>query len=124
MGPAGHIHNTVLPAWFQQARQALLEKFRSANNGAGFSLMIKEYTVTFHRALVLVPDIEIDIEVDRVGNSSFVLLESAKQDGHLAAESRVVYVLVDADERPTPIPDHLKNLLDEHRVQQLAVAAN
>lgn len=36
--------------------------------------MIKEYTVTFHRELVLVAD----IDVERVGTSSFLLHEAAR----------------------------------------------
>ncbi|MDN5704803.1 MAG: acyl-CoA thioesterase [Yaniella sp.] len=115
LGPVGHIHNTVLPAWFQQARQELLDAFQDPQAVLLAPLMIKEYTVTFHRELVLAPDVEVTIEVERIGNSSFSLHEQAFQSGHLSAESRVVYIYVGSDGRPAPIPEDRKALLLQHK---------
>lgn len=117
LGPAGHVHNTVLPAWFQEARYDILHRFSDPGAENPLPLMIKEYTVTFHRELVLVPDVVVDIAVERVGNSSFVLHEAAHQNGRLAAESRVVYIYVGADNRPATVPDQLRSYLEQHRVQ-------
>lgn len=114
LGPAGHVHNTVLPAWFQQARQPLLEEFLTPPDESALPLMIKEYTVTFHRELLLTPDVEVDISVERIGNSSFVLHESARQDRQVAAESRVVYVYVGTDSQPAMIPALQRSLLRAH----------
>ena len=115
LGPMGHVHHTVLPAWFQEARQPLLVEFPSIDgNQDQLPLMIKEYTVTLHRELFLTPDVMIDITVERVGNSSFVLHEVARQDDQVAAESRVVYIYVGADHRPTPVPENLRNYLEQH----------
>lgn len=116
VGPAGHVHNTVLPAWFQEARNEILKTFYTPQSDNPLPLMIKEYKVTFHRELVLVPDVLIDIAVERIGNSSFVLHEVARQAGQLAAESRVVYIYVGADNRSARIPDHLRTYLEQHRV--------
>lgn len=118
LGAGGHIHNTVLPAWFQEARHELLQTFRNPAAPNPVPLMIKEYTVTFHRELVLEPDVAIEIVVERVGNSSFVLQEAAHQKGLLAAESRVVYVYVGVDNRPATIPDELRTYLEQHRVPE------
>lgn len=113
--PMGHIHNTVLPAWFQEARQPLLAKFRTIDGDQSeLPLMIKEYTVTFHRELFLTPDVTVDIAVERVGNSSFVLHEVARQDDEVAAESRVVYIHVGADHSPAPIPETMRSYLAQH----------
>lgn len=114
LGPAGHVHNTVLPAWFQQARQPIVEAFGIGSHNDHFPLMIKEYTVTFHRELVLLPEVVVDIVVERIGNSSFVLHEAASQDGQLAAESRVVYIYVGADGRPASIPQEFRTYLEQH----------
>ena len=114
LGPAGHVHNTALPAWFQQARRPLLETFRTSPSAPALPLMIKEYTVTLHRELCLTPDVMIDITVERVGKSSFVLHEVARQDDQVAAESRVVYIYVGADHRPTFVPENLRNYLEQH----------
>lgn len=114
LGPVGHIHNTVLPAWFQEARHEILQAFSEPQAANPLPLMIKEYTVTFHRELVLAPDVEIEIQVERIGTSSFVLHEVACQNQQLAAEARVVYIYVGADNRPTPIPEHLRTFLQTH----------
>ena len=114
MGPSGHVHNTVLPAWFQEARQALLVEFLTSPDEPALPLMVKEYTVTFHRELMLTPDVEIDISVERVGNSSFVLHEAASQNDQVAAESRVVYIHVGDDNRPASIPARLREVLERH----------
>lgn len=115
LGPVGHIHNTVLPAWFQQARQELLEVFHDPAIGDLPPLVIKQYTVTFHRELFLTPDVEVTIEVEHIGNSSFTLYESAFQSGKLCAASRVVYIYVGSDGRPAPIPAAGKVFLDEQK---------
>lgn len=115
LGPVGHIHNTVLPAWFQQARQELLDAFYDPQAAISVPLMIKEYTVTFHRELVLDPDVEVSIQVERIGNSSFTLHEQAFQSGQLSAESRVVYIYVGSDGRPAPIPEERKAFLLQHQ---------
>lgn len=117
LGPAGHIHNTVLPAWFQEARYEILEACSPPMTPDLLPLMIKEYTVTFHRELVLSPEVVIEIHVERIGNSSFVLQETAWQRNHKAATSRVVYVYVGADSQPSPIPDQLRIYLAQHCVQ-------
>lgn len=114
LGPAGHVHNTVLPAWFQEARHDLVEKFLTPQADNPLPLMIKEYTVTFHRELVLSPDVEIKIVVEKIGNSSFVLYEQAHQGGLLSCESRVVYIYVGSDNRPAPIPEDLRTYLKQH----------
>lgn len=117
LGPVGHVHNTVLPAWFQEARHEIMQQFSDPEAGDSMPLMIKEYTVTFHRELVLVPDVVVEIVVERVGNSSFVLHEQAYQDGQLAAESRVVYIYVGDDNRPARIPERHRQYLNQHRVE-------
>ncbi|OAV60212.1 acyl-CoA thioesterase [Enteractinococcus helveticum] len=115
LGPAGHVHNTVLPAWFQEARSEFIEKFSDPKAANPLPLMIKEYTVTFHRELVLVPAVEVEISVEKIGNSSFVLHERALQDSQLAAESRVVYIYVGIDNRPAAIPEEPRAFLEEHQ---------
>ncbi|HIY84973.1 MAG TPA: acyl-CoA thioesterase [Candidatus Yaniella excrementavium] len=117
LGPVGHIHNTVLPAWFQQARQELLDAFYAPQTGELPPLLIKEYTVTFHRELTLTPDVEVSIEVERIGNTSFTLHEFAYQSGELSAESQVVYIFVGPDGRPAPIPEDGKVVLNQHKTR-------
>ena len=114
MSPSGHVHNTVLPAWFQEARQSLLAEFLASPDEPALPLMVKEYTVTFHRELMLTPDVEIDVSVERIGNSSFVLHEVASQNNQVAAESRVVYVHVGDDNRSASIPARLREALERH----------
>ncbi len=115
LGPVGHIHNTVLPAWFQQARQELLDAFLDPEVAELPSLLVKEYTVTFHRELVLAPDVEVSIQVKRIGNSSFTLHEQAFQSGQLSAESQVVYIYVGLNGRPEHIPEERKAFLLQHQ---------
>lgn len=114
LGPAGHVHNTVLPAWFQEARYELVRVFSDRQAENPLPLMIKEYTVTFHRELVMEPDVVIEIVVERVGNSSFILHETARQNDEIAAESRVVYIYVGADNRPATIPEERRAFLEKH----------
>ena len=114
LGPSGHVHNTVLPAWFQEARHELLDAFMDPNDATAFPLMIKEYTITFHRELVLTPEVTVEIQVERIGTSSFTLHEQAYQNEELTAESRVVYINVGPDHRPEPIPEDQKAFLGEH----------
>lgn len=115
LGPVGHIHNTVLPAWFQQARQELLDAFLDPEVAELPPLLVKEYTVIFHRELVLALDVEVSIHVERIGNSSFTLHEQAFQSGQLSAESQVVYIYVGLNGRPELIPEERKAFLLQHQ---------
>ncbi len=78
--------------------------------------MVKEYTITFHREIVVSPSIMIQIQVQSIGNSSFTLCEEAFQDGRLSAESTVVYIHVGPDHRPAPIPPAQREFLATHQV--------
>ena len=115
LGPAGHVHNTVLPSWFQQARGGLLAEFFTPKDTDPLPLMVKEYTITFHREIVMSP-VEIQIHVQNIGNSSFTLFEQAFQDRHLSAESTVVYINVGQDHRPAPIPAAQREFLVTHQI--------
>src|SRR5699024_4609230 len=113
LGPAVHVHNTVLSSWFQQARGALLSEFFKPN---ALPLMVKEYTLTFHREIVMSPLITIQIQVHRVGHSLFTVHEQPFQDGPPSDESTVVYINLRPDHRPAPIPPAQREFLATHQV--------
>lgn len=112
---AGHISNTVLPVWFEAGRAAIYAMFRDCADFDSSPLVIKTFTVTFHRELELSGEVTIECAVTRVGRTSFALTERAVQDGRVCATGDVVYVVVGA-EGPVAVPDSIREQLNAHQV--------
>ena len=45
----GHISNTGLPVWFEAGRAEIYAMFRNSKHIESSTLVIKTFTVTFHR---------------------------------------------------------------------------
>lgn len=52
--------------------------------------------------------VEVDVGTDRVGGSSFVVAFDVRVGDSRCCRVRTTYVLVDADGRPTRVPDDLR----------------
>lgn len=112
---AGHISNMVLPVWFEAGRAAIYPMFRDCADFDSSPLVIKTFTVTFHRQLELSGEVIIECTVTRVGRTSFALTERAVQDGQVCATGDVVCVVVGA-EGPVAVPDSIRKQLNAHQV--------
>ena len=84
----GHINNTVLPQWFEQARSPIFKFFVPSMNPAEWNLILAKIEVEFVSELFYPNDVELRSYVERLGNSSCVVYQEAWQGGKLGAKGR------------------------------------
>lgn len=114
-----HINNTVLPVWFEAARNPLFSLFTPDHDFAKWKLVIVKTTLEFVGQVYFGEDVEIRTWVKNIGNSSLELYEELYQKNELCAKNTVVYVNYDLDKQQSEsIPDLLRKELEKHRCEE------
>ena len=110
-----HVNNTVIPGWFEQARNPVYRIFNPEFAFEGWNLILARYEIDFVRPLVISGDVTIRTWVSRIGSSSFEVGQEAEQRGVLCTRGKTVLVHYDfANARPLPIPDAIRAQLAAH----------
>lgn len=110
-----HVNNTVIPGWFEQARNPIYRIFNPEFAFEGWNLILARYEIDFLRPLVISGEVTIRTWVSRVGTSSFEVAQEAEQGGVRCTRGATVLVHYDfALGRPVPIPPAIRALLGEH----------
>lgn len=113
----GHISNTTLPVWFEQARMPLFQIFHPTLDVKTWPLIIARVEVDYVAQSFWQRPVEIRTGVGRVGNSSFQAVQEAWQDGKLIARGTAVMIHFDyKTEKSLPIPQEIRDQLAEHVV--------
>ena len=113
----GHINNTVLPIWFENAREPIFRLFNPTLDIQQWQLIIARIDVEFLKQMQFGLDVELRTGLDKVGNSSMHIHHEAWQNGELCARGKAILIHYDySAEKATPIPDGVKQKLEEHRI--------
>lgn len=111
----GHINNTRLPVWFEQARTELFRLFTPDLDPRQWRLILARFDVEFRAELFYGQPVEIRTELARLGNSSFTVAQQAWQSGRLAAFGNAVMVHYDhREKRSLPLEGPLREALEAH----------
>jgi acyl-CoA thioester hydrolase len=111
----GHINNTVLPQWFEQARSPIFKLFVPSMNPAEWNLILAKIEVEFVSELFYPDDVELRSYVERLGNSSCVVYQEVWQGGKLGAKGRATLVHFDhQSKKAIPIPEPIRTQLAAH----------
>jgi acyl-CoA thioester hydrolase len=111
----GHINNTVIPVWFLEAREPVLGWFAPNGDFDSGSIAVVRVEVDYLGETRFGEDVTVRTGVERIGNSSFVLLQSVEQNGATTARGRTTLVHFDAKtRRSAPIPDEIRPKLAGH----------
>lgn len=114
----GHISNTTLPVWFEQAREPLFRIFNPTLDVKTWPLIIARVEVDFVAQSFWHLPVEIRTGIGRVGNSSFQVVQEAWQDGQLIARGKAVLIQFDyKTEKALAISDEIRTQLVEHTVE-------
>ena len=111
----GHLNQAAYLALFERARWALL----AAGPGmkvferAGVWPAVRRTTVDYHASAWPGDVLAFDIEVTHRGRTSFTLRQRAHRvgDDRLIAEAEILFVCIDREERPVPVPDEIMDAL-------------
>ncbi|WP_430461733.1 acyl-CoA thioesterase [Thalassolituus sp. LLYu03] len=111
----GHINNTVLPVWFEDARTPLFRLFTPDLNPQDWHLIIAKIEVEFVGELFYGREVEVRTYLSKLGNSSMTIAHEAWQDGRLGARGTAVMVHFDhSAKKSVAIPDAIRAQLSEH----------
>jgi acyl-CoA thioester hydrolase len=118
----GHVFNANYLVYFDVI---LTELWREALGSYealtsdGLDLVVAETGVRFRTPARFDDELEITLEVERLGDTSMVSVIGIARNGDTIAEGRIVHVFVRADrlgEKAT-IPDHVRRMLQRYTVE-------
>jgi acyl-CoA thioester hydrolase len=108
----GHINNTALPVWFEAARVPIFKIFTPDLDPKQWKLIVAKVEVTFKGELFYGQEVEIKTAIERIGSSSFMILQQAWQHGECCAEGKTVMVRYDfANKSSQPLSEEEKQQL-------------
>ena len=116
---AGHVGNTVMVVWFEEARAPLFKMFRPTLEVDGWPLILASYQVDFRAQLYYGKPVTIKTWVKRIGNSSFETYQEAWQNKQCCASGSTTMVHFDyAAGKASPIPADIRDKLASHLYQE------
>lgn len=111
----GHINNASIATWFEEARRPLFKIFNPSLDPKKWNLIIARVEIDYLAQGHYQKDTEILTHLERIGNSSMIIVQQALQDGTCIAKGKTVMVHFDYQtNKPAPIPEAIRTLLSEH----------
>lgn len=113
----GHISNTTLPVWFEQARTPVFHIFHPTLEAETWPLIIARLEIDLMAQSYWHIPVKIKTGIGKIGNSSFHVIQEAWQGDKQIARGVAVLIHFDYEiEKALPIPDDIKARLAEHAV--------
>lgn len=111
----GHINNTVIPVWFEQARRPIFEFFTPDLDPRKWRLIIARIEVDFMAETRFGSEVEIRTYLSHLGNASLKLTHELWQQGVLRAKGMAVLVHYNYQTgKSMAIPDDIRHQLAVH----------
>jgi acyl-CoA thioester hydrolase len=118
----GHVFNANYFVYFDVT---LTELWREALGSYealtadGLDLVVAETWARFRAPARFDDELQITLEIERLGNTSMVSAIGIARDGDMVAEGRIVHIFVRADRlgEKAPIPDHVRQVLQPYTVE-------
>jgi len=113
----GHISNTSLPVWFEQARTPVFEIFHPSLDVKTWPLIIARMEIDLMAQSYWHMPVQIRTGIGKIGNSSFHVIQEAFQNDKQIARGVAVLIHFNYDtEKSLPIPDDIRARLAEHHL--------
>ena len=108
----GHINNTVIPVWFEAARDPIFEIVNPGQDLSKWNMIIAGFNIAFNAPTFYGQDVLVKTHISRVGNSSFEIAQSCWQNGRQTAEAKTTMVHYDyLAEKSQPMTAEVKEQL-------------
>lgn len=109
----GHINNTVMTGWFEAGRAPIFQIFTPDMNIQQLTLILARIEVDFVAQTHYGHEVMIKTGIEKVGNSSFVVIQEAWQNDVLVAKGKAVQVYFDFNtQKSDRIPDKYRVQLE------------
>lgn len=111
----GHINNASIATWFEDGRRPIFEFFIPDLDPKKWNLIIARLEIDYLAQGFYQKTTSVRTQVEKIGNSSFVLAQEALQDGTVIARGKAFLVSFDyASQKSSPITDSIRLRLQEH----------
>lgn len=111
----GHINNTVIPVWFEQARKPIFQFFTPDLDPKKWKLIIARIEVDFLAETQFGHEVAIRTYLSHIGNTSFKVVHELWQRNILCAKGVAVLVHYDYNAgKSSPIPEGVRQKLAAH----------
>jgi YbgC/YbaW family acyl-CoA thioester hydrolase len=113
----GHVANSAVLNFFQDARLAYLKKlggFSEMNFGGGCGLILPEAHVKYLAEMFMGDELQIGVKIVEVGRSSFRMAYRIERDGKATAEGETTLVCFDyAARKPRRLGEEFVKRVEE-----------
>jgi acyl-CoA thioester hydrolase len=118
----GHVFNANYFVYFDVTLTELWRESLGsyeALTAEGLDLVVAETGARFRAPARFDDELEIALEIARLGNTSMVSTIAITREGEMLAEGRIVHIFVCADRLgdKAPIPDHVRQVLQPYTVE-------
>jgi acyl-CoA thioester hydrolase len=111
----GHINNTTYPYWFENSRSDLFEIFTPGLDPKNWKLILARMEIDFIAQGDFGKTVEIQTSIEKIGNSSFTVLQVAIQDKKEIARGKCIMVHFDYKiQKAIPLTDFQRGELSKH----------
>lgn len=111
----GHISNTMIPCWFEGARDPVFRLFSADLDPSKWQLILARYEIEFLAQLFYGHDVEIHTYLSYIGQSSMHILQQVWQNNKKTVQGTTVLVHFNYKlNKSTPIPDAIRAQLQLH----------
>ena|SRR6056300_1663484 len=108
-----HVNNTVVPQWFETAREPIFKVFNPTLDLTKWPLILASFTVDFVAQIHYGIDVEVRTGIARIGNSSFTVYQEVWQAEQLVAKGTTTMVHFDyTTNKSVPISEEHKAALN------------
>jgi acyl-CoA thioester hydrolase len=109
----GHINNASYATWFEEARRPVFEFFIPDLDPKKWSLIIARLEIDYLAQGHYQKEATIKTWVEKIGNSSFVLIQEALQDNIVICRGKSFLVHFDyVTQKSVKIPDSIRKNLE------------
>jgi acyl-CoA thioester hydrolase len=111
----GHINNTMVPVWFEGARDPVFKWFMPELNLKEWRLILAKIDVNFHAQIYYGKEITLRTYIGRIGGSSFdVYQELWQNDIKCASGTAVMVHFCYENQSSLKIPADVENKMKKH----------
>lgn len=110
----GHINNASFSTWFETARRPIFELFIPDLDPKKWNLILARMEIDFVAQGFYQKETTVTTRVEKIGNSSFVLVQEAKQSDQTICSSKAFMVHFDYNsQKSSPITGELRDKLSQ-----------
>ncbi len=115
----GHINNTMVPVWFEGARDPIFRLFSPELNLKAWPLILAKIDVSYHAQMFYGQTIEVKTYISRIGGASFDVYQELWQNEKKCASGTAVMVYFCYEKQSSEkIPPQIKEILVAHLITQ------